>query len=298
MSERIIRMADKDDKNYIHALWKKTTAMPDLFLEEYFKNRFDPRKILVLESDGKPEAALHMAPHVMMLNGKRVMYYYLMGNVSQEALLEEALNTASTQCLVTVVPVQDDIILEAYGFTRTYNRNRFTFKRDDIRKYNTSRVTTAITMGQCVDAYNMFTKTFDGYQLRDETYFEELDRSLQARGGMLLGYLKPDGTLSGYMTMTVEPKICRIDEIIYLDGESLACLLAYAAGLRSTVEVYTSEMETIHPIVPNALLQKADGWMARINHEELFCYAYHLEQGLQQKGIDVFSKPKYLNQKV
>lgn len=302
----MIRLAQEHDQNAIYRIWKEVFAFDDGgYTDYYFRHLYHHDQTWVYEADGQIVSTLQMRPHVMVLQGRRIQYYFIAGVATvpayrgrgyMKALMKHALSIADRQCLLTVLQAYQPELYVPYGFTPFYPRKRYDFQRGDIKRYNTSRITTEVSEDELLDVYRRFCASFDGYMLRDEQSFRQLKKQLQSEHGTLAAFRRQDGTVSGYMVLYETGKRCVVDEIVYLDGEALACMLSYASMRRKEVTVYASRKETFKKLLPRAAVSLTQRTMVRINDAELFAKCFDLPAVDKEALLRAWQKPVWFHE--
>lgn len=80
------RFATADDADALRALWSYSFEKPgDPFFDWYFGRPFKPFSAILGTTDGAPSCALHIRPHFLVLRGKPIPAFYILGVTTHPA---------------------------------------------------------------------------------------------------------------------------------------------------------------------------------------------------------------------
>lgn len=301
----MIRNALESEKSTIYRIWKEMFSFDDQgYTDYYFSELFRAKDTLVYEKDGKIVSTLQKKGHVMMLHDKPIACYMLVGVTTlpnyqkhgyMKALMDAVLEEVSCQCLVTCLQAYNPEVYKPFGFELLYNRKKYQFHRDDFPKYKTDGISQQVVAKDMVKLYREFCSSFNGYMLRDERYYNRLEKQLEMEHGYLYTYYK-DGELQGYMICYLESNRIVIDEIIYTSGEALARLLSYACKQKPFISLIVSEYENMGKLLPNAEVDTFGAMMVKINDEKLFEECFNRSAKPLSEAFNDDKKPLYIHE--
>ena len=75
----MVRLATKQDLDFLKEAWKICFDDPDAFIDWNFTHNYDSKDTLIAESDGVPASNLQLMPHRISLRGKEYAVNYVSG---------------------------------------------------------------------------------------------------------------------------------------------------------------------------------------------------------------------------
>lgn len=301
----MIRTALESEKQAIYRIWKEMFAFDDQgYTDYYFSELFSAKDTLVYEKDHQIVSTLQRRPHIMMLHDRFVACYFIVGVATlppyqnqgyMKELMHSVLEEASYKCLVTCLQAYNPDLYTPFGFETLYYRKKYQFHRNDFPRYKTDGISQVVNPKDLLRVYRLFMKNFNGYMVRDELYYKNLEKQLEMERGYLYTYYK-ENELQGYMVCYIETNRMIIDEIIYLNGEALACMISYACKQKPFVSLIVSESEYMEKLLPNAEVSKVGAMMVKINDEALFEQCFNRKASPLKEAFTDTEKPLYIHE--
>ncbi|MDD6467347.1 MAG: GNAT family N-acetyltransferase [Erysipelotrichaceae bacterium] len=301
----MIRNALDSEKQTIYRIWKEMFSFDDQgFTDYYFSTLYSAKDTLVYEVDQHIASTLQRRPHMMKLHDRFVACYFIVGVATlppyqnkgyMKELMNSVLEEASYKCLITCLQAYDPNLYAQFGFETLYFRKKYQFHRNDFPRYKTDGISQMVSEEDLLHLYRQFTSRFNGYMVRDEQYYKNLQHQLEMEQGYLYTYYK-DNELQGYMVCYIETNRLIIDEIVYLNGEALARMLSYACKQKPFISLIVSEHEHMEKLLPNAEVSTFGAMMVRINDEALFEECFGRKAKPLQEAFHDPNKPLYIHE--
>ena len=212
-------------------------------------------------------------------------------------LMKQALEDAEREEVITLIQAYDPNMYRPFGFHMEYYRNRTTYHRSQIPVYSDLKVDETVSAKELAEVYKKFTNRFTGYYIRDEKYFENLKKEIQAEGGTIVAYRNREtNVVEGYMIYYLEKFICDIKEIVYLNSWAFLAMMGYGATTRLKVCVHTSDSEQILKLLPGGDVQTYPFCMARINDFAVYNICFHKMVQNVDEAFMCGKKPLFLHE--
>lgn len=137
----MIRRGKEEDKRAIFDLYTKSGVLNFESQDEYFINAFIPENVLVNDVNGYVVASMQTNYHPMILHNKRLSASVAFGQFYDrskgikyfDALKEEAFEQQRYKTLVTIIPTNNPVEYERYGFEPIYNQRLYTISRSNLK---------------------------------------------------------------------------------------------------------------------------------------------------------------------
>lgn len=303
----MIREALKKDKTNIYELWKH--AYPNKaqsHLQFYFTHLFDQGRCVVCEQDNRIISSIHMQKHVMALAGRKLEVSYLSGVATHadyrrrghmRDLMNSAIDEAKHNHLITLIEAFNPKLYEPFGFEVVYYHKHYHIQKkylDDIP--SVKGVSHSFTAQDLLDVYEMFTKHFDGYCVRNIPYYENFMRRGLLENSNICVYRDKHNVIRGYAYYTRKDKEMKVHEIVYLESIGLMKMLKYICGDCEEVQLEVSQAESLDKIFPLAIPKKRSFLMARVNNFEIFNKLYNSKVKTAKEAFKIVRKPLYSNE--
>ncbi len=289
----LIKDAQTEDKSAIYKLWKQAYPYLELnYLNFYFKHKFDQDVSLVLEKDEHIVSCLQMQHHTIRLFQHRLSVSYLLYIATDEAyrrkgymtrLMDEILDQASHNHLVTFVKAYYPEVLETFGFKKIAYRKQYCVDPSQVKACALTHVETTLHAEELSKVYQAFVQHFDGYFERS-TYDMKLlmEQCFQSQKQMI-GY-RGDYQLEGYIIYQRKEHYIYVEEAIYLHSRALEEMLNAIIQDDEILIVEVSEMESLEALFPNATVKNQVYMMMKIHQVDLFEKLYQMsEEAFYQK---------------
>ena len=143
----------------------------------------------------------------------------------------------------------------------------------------------------------MFIRRFNGFYARDLIYFVKYRKEIIAQGGKIVAYYDGKDQIQGYASLLPnEKKQLRIEEMVYLDANSLIKLMNAATKENPNLILEVSEAEDLSVAFPKAKKAIYDSTMVRLNHPILFSKLYGHKVETVQEAFGLDNRPLNLNE--
>ncbi|MGB4984895.1 MAG: GNAT family N-acetyltransferase [Erysipelotrichaceae bacterium] len=293
-------LAKQSEKEIIYRLWKEYFSFDDFgYTDYFFKYQYDLGKTYVIRENNEIVSCLHVAKHPIMLNDILVSSSYIVGVITvkeyqnkgyMHQLFNHVLDILSRQDLITYIQGYEPDIYKMFDFNPTYYKNKYVIKRENMKMGPTSGVVINHHSKDMLRVHEKFMQKFDGYLVRNEQYYNALQKRITSQNGYSLMCYDVNNQPLGYALVTKENKRMIIDEICYLDIATLSKLLSMALMTSEEVILYSSASEALFKVFPNLQAEKEMFAMVRINDLRLYQKLYNNHQ------IKMGRKPLWFNE--
>lgn len=302
----MIRFGKERDKEILKQLCiQSQSAKQEKFLEYYFDHNYKSANVLVSELDGKLVSQLHVNEHILSLHNKKMLVSYLSGISTHydyrergimRDLLDLAIEDVSLNHLFTFVEAYHPKLFEKYGFELLNSRKRYVVYKEDLFKVNTLGVSNQFEVHELVSIYKQFSKIFDCYYERNESYYTNKIHELRYCGAQICTYHE-NGVSKGYCVYYEKDSEVIVSEILYLDALSLMKMLRYVVGYHSSVVVEVSENERLEKIFKQSIPRTYSHLLVRLNQPKLYSKLFNENVKNTKQFIQSLKKPILLNEK-
>lgn len=302
----MIREAQKKDKTQVYELWKASYPNQNQgYLTFYFKSLFDQGTCLIQEQDERIISSMQINEHVIAFAGKKVKIAYLLGVSTlpdyrrrghMRVLMESALDETGHNYLFTFIKAFNPKLYAPYGFETIYARRHYAIKAEELNKVSSLHTQKEATAEQLYHAYRRFIVKFDGYYLRDVTYYERLLEELELREKRMVVYRDPIQGVCGYLIYKIVKDEIQVKEAIYLESVPLMRMLRAISEPDKEIVIEVSEKEHLEKIFPLAIPKKQGFMMVRINNYELFHKYFHSQAKTAKEAFAIVKKPLWLHE--
>lgn len=230
--------ARKEDKEQIIALWKDSFEdETDSTTDFYFTSCYKTENTFLAKDGDKIVAVMQIVPFTIKNNGDLETIYFILGVCTNHTYQHNGIMKRLVYDILQTKPYcEHRIFLQAYnpdvyrslGFHETYYHQRIlvdsdVYDKDDLIICKSLEPSTALSL------YQTFIQRFTGYRIRDIAYYEEylLPRCI-AFHDQCKQFYRQDKLL-GYCIYHEDEVTTYIQEIIYLDEDSLSAMIGYFA---------------------------------------------------------------------
>lgn len=285
-------------------MWKTIFADDDGgYTDFYFRNYYRNEETFVSKVQDEVIACCSKHPHEIMLHGRLLRCSMIVGmavkpNWRGRGIMKEMMQTildeADHQELITMIQAYQPSLYEQFGFETVYTRRSWTIRRNEIRR-TPSSATTTVFAKDCLQLYAQFVSRFNGYILRDLTWYELWMKEIEAEGGRLIGYYE-NRQLKGYAALYLDGGQLVIRECLYLDSPALYQLVNYALALGPQVILQVSGSENLSRLFVNSQMEESGYTMVRLNNPELFNRLYNCDVKTVREAMMLSGKPLYMHE--
>lgn len=302
----MVRDSSTEDKQEVFDLWRQAYPTQDeAYLRFYFDQLYDHGVGLISQMDGRVVASLEMNYHTLHFQGKQLKCSYILGASTlpdyrrrghMSALMESALDEARHNCLITLIKAFNPKVYHGFGFEVVYYRKSYTITKAMLHTVSDIRVCKDASEKELLDVYKRFTLRFDGYYVRDITYYETLQKELTLGNKHLLVYRNAQKEVCGYIIYQKKKQDIVIQEAIYLESVVLKRLLKRAIAQQNEVTLIVSDSERLEKIFPMVIPKKQSYMMARINNIELYNKLYNVKVKSVEEAFALSKKPHWCHE--
>ena len=300
----IVRGSQRYKEN-IRELWGVCFPNEDKrYVEYYYRNIYNPEYSLLMLEDSRLTAVLTRIPHEIMIKGRVLKASMISGIATHPAyrkrgymtrLMAQCIDEVSHSELITLIQTEKPQLYEPFGFEMMYGKYITTITREDVARLTNEGCLMDPSEEDLLKLYAKYTKHFNGYYIRDLSYFIVMKREVSALGGKIFAYYEND-EIQGYAVMMPRGKELYVEECLYLDVKSLYKLLNLALQQRLVAHIYTSDAEDLSLLFPNAQVVHVSYTMARLNDAELFNRLYQTEVKNTADLKRVSARPLFINE--
>ena len=291
----------------IKQLWKLCFKPVDFrYTEYYFKHLFRPEHCYVIVVDGKVVSSLIRAPHNLVLHGQVLRTSMILGvcthpNHRHRGYMKQLMKITLDACehseLITLIQADRPKLYAIYGFEMVYRRLAFRIQAKDLPRTNGFGLNYNPEALDLLKVYSVFIRRFNGFYARDLIYFVKYRKEIIAQGGKIVAYYDGKDQIQGYASLLPnEKKQLRIEEMVYLDANSLIKLMNAAAKENPNLILEVSEAEDLSVAFPKAKKAIYDSTMVRLNHPILFSKLYGHKVETVQEAFGLDDRPLNLNE--
>lgn len=302
----MIRNAKSADRQAIYDSWRQVYSGVDVSELNYFFSRIYERgKTVVIEQDGRIISTLHAQPHVLAMKKKRLRINYLSGMVTipdyrmrghMGELMDSVLDESSHQYLFTVIQAFHPQLYEKFGFETVCWHKQYRIPAKALLNIGSEGVSRSFTSQELLRLYEQFTRHFDGYMIRDSTYYENLTQRAMGGDCRICVYRNEQDELTGYAFYRETETDVEVKEILYLDSIAFGHMLKFILRKKAGVTVNVSMAEKLEKLFPLAIPRKVPFLMARLHQKELFNKLYDVNIQSASEAFKLLDKPMYNNE--
>ncbi len=298
---RIVK-ATVGEKEQLHRYFKE--AYPNKsgeLIDAQFRVHFNPEDIYLYKKGDEIVSVAHISERVLSLNGKNLRTAYVSNAFTRQVhqgkgymskFLGELLDEVGRKSLITLLRAYEPSIYESLGFERVLEVAKYRINALDIKDFGVSGILLAPKSEDLLMVYKEYTDHFDGYFVRDESYFDTLKQDYSKRTGDVVG-LVVGGKLVGYCVYDVNGMQVEVKECVYDKAGTLMRLLSYVSKGKTTVTLWSSEAENISKVFPKAKRSTQPYLSARLNDKDLFERLYDIRVISAYSAFNAFDKPLF-----
>lgn len=297
-----IRIALEADKEIIHQHWKEVFEFDDFgSVDAYFEHVYKNENCYILEENNQIVSSLMVHPRLMVLHQKVVEVAFIVGVYTLPAyryqgmmktLLNYVLKDLEKNYLLTLIQAYHPQLYLQYGFEEVYTQNVYQVRRSMIKPMDSAGIRISQNLSDNVDMYQYYTKFFNGYFVRDETYYEQMMKLLAAENGQYIS-LYHQQQLVAHLRFVVHDQSVLVDELLYRDSGSLVKILNYVLTKYPRLEVSVTKIENLEKLVGAKLLREDVSMMVKLNDSQLFERLFKVQVKRADSALKAFSKPLF-----
>ncbi len=297
----MISKAQASEKNLIKKYWKRSFPDEIESVDAYFDVYYDEDETITLREEQEIIALAQVKTKVIHLAGKNLKTLYIthimtrpeyQGQGYMSLLIESINEWAEREHIITVLRPFEPSVYRSFGYENVISVSEYTISSKHIPNIDIKGIILSPQLEDLVKTYESFTQYFDGYFLRDETYFKDLKEYLNKRNGHIIG-LKENNRMVGYCAYIQHPTHVEVLECTYETSGTLVKLLSFISRGKHRVLLKASTSERIHKLFPHATKTKQPFLMARINDQELFERLVGLKILSAYSAFNVSAKPLF-----
>lgn len=246
---KLTRLAKPNDIETIKQLWYENFLEHDTkaSIDFYFEHSFDLEYTFVLEENGEIISSLQLNQHTLRLNDQLEDVSFVVGVATfkkyqrqgyMRAILDDALIYARDvlQQRVIILQAYNWDVYRPFGFEERYYKNAITIKYEMLANYENA-TTLLVGENELLDIYQEYTKSLEGYKIRDEEYYRmQLEM-------LAIDHISIASSLDAYLFYEVKDEVLLVSECAFKNKNFLYALLK---------EVLEREnLETVEMMVDN-----------------------------------------------
>lgn len=297
----MIQYAEHHHSDQLRKLWNEHfNNVSKLKLDYYFKCCFEPKEILIGLKGEEIVSSIKRSTLELMFNHRIIKSSYVNRLVIKDAdlgvkLLDNLSDILSNQELISLAYKDQLDLWQDYEFKPIYYHNKYVLLPDHLPQIDTKGCYTTVNSTDLLYLYAEFVKRFDGFQIRDLNYFDQMKQEVKNRLGKIIGYQNEEGKLLAYAVLLPYKNYVKVEELIYLDSTSMYKVLNVAMKYLNKVLVEVSEQEDLSIFFPQAKCSKIPYLYARINDYELFNKLYQTNVTSVFEAFALSGKLPYFN---
>ncbi|MCD8027913.1 MAG: GNAT family N-acetyltransferase [Erysipelotrichaceae bacterium] len=231
-----ITQAKKEDREDIKKLWQTCFEDEDeISTNYYFDNLYDNHQTYVIKHHEEILSAMQIVPMDIMHNNKIQNSYFILGvctnpHLQGQGLMKELMNYVLSKYQQYPIYLQAYVpdIYKSFGFHISHHLQVIEFIPHF--EYETLNISHDYTLLKTY--YDIYTKQFNDYRIRDLKYFDLFIQRCQAFGENIMIFQD-----LGYFVYHIHKDNVIISEIIYLNEDAFKHMLSYFNG--KNVLIYT-----------------------------------------------------------
>ncbi len=268
----MIRLYEEKDEKEVRDLW--TSHYGAYFTQHSLRQFLDEGRIYVSEENGVFTGCIAWHTRAIILNGKLLRSSYILPPLcvyegGERKLLEPVLDMLSHLELFSVC--ESDALFREYGFEEVYPRRyaSITSCRKDMCE---GEIVTDASSEELRKAYAGFVSHFEGAVFREEKDMRERLSFYTGCGHKVMAVRNGEDIYAYALYREKEEKI-EIEELVYLDGKSLAFLISTLMEGKKEIEADISVRENLSFLGEVSYRDKS-GRMVKIHDKDLFNKLY------------------------
>lgn len=283
----------------IYDNWKKLFGWEDFgSIDFYFDKIYNKENSYVLLEGGQLVASCQVHPHKMVLHEKIIDTSMIVGAFANT---EDSLKYLMNRVLLErekleLLTLTGDKNLEWLGFEPAYYHDVYTISRAMVPIMDSGGVRLSVSNPDLLELYRYYTKYFNGYFVRDESYYEWMKQKLKAQNGHYVGIYDAQQDLRASIRLVGQNGSARIEELIYKDTLSVLKLLSFVLSQYPLVEVSVTLVEDLSKIVKESIVKRRIALYGKLNNPALFERLYHVKVKTVDSALNAFSRPLFNNE--
>lgn len=297
----MIDYGSSGDVQQVYDIWKKVFAFDDGgFTDYFFKHGFDIKTTLCLKEDNIIKSIGSYSSHNYMLNNRIVKASLIYGVATLEEyrhqgymkqIMKAMLEVLGHRELVTFIQAYSPNLYTPYGFETIYYRKSYELLKSNTTSYSTNGCTKSFSGEELLRVYAKFASKFNGYMIRDEAYFNNYRQEVEAQNGYIIGVRDKNHQLKGYACIYDKKDHIEIEELVYLDIQSVLKIVSLALKLKDKVIMHSSSNEHLEKLFKSSKVETYDYTMAKINNYSLFNRLYECNVNSISEAFKLVNKP-------
>lgn len=275
-------------------------------IDYYFDELYDAQNCIVLVENNQVLASCQIHPYQMMCHDRIIETsllhgFYTIEERRHEGLMKHLIHRVLMEReyleLLTLVAGDVEMDMTPFNFEPVFYQQVYTIRRSMIPIMDSTGVRLNIADSELLELYQYYTKYFNGYFIRNESYYEQMKQTLRHNDGRYVGVYDTQGDLRASIRLKVKNQEAQVDELIYKDTASILKLLSFVLSQFQTIVLHVSLAEDIQKIVPEALVIKEISLYARLNQPSLFERLYKVKVKTSDSALNAFQRPLFNSEK-
>lgn len=269
-----VNFATSLDKETLKVLWHQELSFDDEnYIEYYFNNKYDDDYHYVLKDENNNILSyVNRSLHSVKLNNKNIQISILKNFIYDSKdhlveLLKEVEDHLNHQELITLIDDRDNLFDLPYYETSKL----FEFKQLGLSLNSRTHLTEIVEPSELLECYGGFIKHFNGFELRDLSYFNEKIKENIATSSRYLVF-KEDNKVHGYAL--VHKNV--VKELVYFKKEVIDEVLTYLFVNYDNILINTSIYEALDKIY-DCKFQTIHKYKYQINNLDLLQKLFNLD---------------------
>ncbi|MEG2800129.1 MAG: GNAT family N-acetyltransferase, partial [Erysipelotrichaceae bacterium] len=248
-----------------------------------FAYKFKAEHTLIIRKEQEIVATLYRNPHQITFNQQTIPTSMIMWVATREpyrhlgymkALVEYALHLADTQEMVTLIQAYQPSLYTPFHFEMTYyNQCYHISKPMPCDAYKIQAVSDTSKLKAC---YDDFMKAYEGYYKRDNNYFEDYLKEVEAQGGHLIEALNQDRCIA-YLSYYEQNDYIEVDEFIYKNQSIAKALVSKIVSGNKKLYIDVPKAQDLS-FLGTKIESLKDNTMIRINDPKAFCELIQIKE--------------------
>lgn len=255
----LIRVAKPSDTETLYLQWKDVFKFDDYgSIDAYFEFVFKPENCYVLIIDNQIVSSLMVHPKQMVLHQKVIDVAFIVGVYTIEeyrhqghmkTLMNYVLKDLEYNYVLTLTQAYSPEVYAQFGFEPVYQQRVYQVKRSMIKPMDSVGIKISQELKDNVELYQYFTKFFNGYFVRDESYYEKMMKIVAAENGQYVSLYNQQQEMVAHLRMVVHDQDVIVDEVLYKDTASMIKILSYVMSKYPRLEVHVSMVENLEKLM-------------------------------------------------
>lgn len=297
----IVQRLKDQDRDLLYSLYNTQTQRNSQDIDRFFKKEFKASEFLVYKESGVILCAMRVVDFDFYFRG-----YSIESNIIKDLVVSKNCPKLVFQSFVNqtlesfkylkLLTFSDSNFIETFGFESPIVLKKYKLFRKDLFNVDGYSIEKAeyedvLAMSSC---YQMFTKNFKSYAIKDVNVFEELIDKAEDKFQDIHVTYNQKGDMMGYIVYENRNNQISVLEIIYRDTIALLTLLNQAMGMSDSISINVSLKENFSKIFKKIEYETIECVGIMINDEELFQRLYNVKETSLSRLIKDSNEPYYL----